>query len=318
MSQPVVLLYEPIHEQALGWLKQRAEVRLATSLNEDDLIGQVSDVEGIIIRANGRVSRRLMKAAPRLKVVGRHGVGVEAIDRHAAAEMGIRVVNTPESNVESVAEQVLGMMISLAKRLRQADQAIRAGDWNARHRLIGVELYAKHLGLVGFGRIGQRTAQMCHAALDMPVRYYDVAAYPEMEASLGARRVSLDEVLRDSDVVSVHVPLVADTRGLIDASALRKMKSTAFLLNTSRGPVVDQAALVVALKEGWIAGAGLDVSDPEPLPADHPLLGLENVILSPHMAAHTDEAMLRMAMVAEDVMAVIEGRPVRWPVEPPG
>lgn len=317
MSRPVVLLYEPIHEEAIELLSQSAEVRLAESLDEETLIQAVADVEGIIIRANGCVSRRLMEAAPRLKVVGRHGVGVEAIDRQAAAELGIVVVNTPDASIEAVAEQCLGMMIALAKRLPESDCALRAGDWHARYRLTGVELFGKSLGIVGFGRIGQRVAAICHHAFAMPVLYYDAVAYPQMEAELSARIVSLEELLASADFVSVHVPLLPDTHRLIDEVALYRMKPTAYLINTSRGPVIDQAALVRALQTGRIAGAGLDVFDPEPLPIDHPLFKLENVIVSPHMASHTDEALLRMAMVVKDILAVIEGRAPEHPVSPP-
>jgi D-3-phosphoglycerate dehydrogenase len=317
MSKPIILLYEPMHEKAVAWLAERAEVRMAPSLDEKALLPVVADVHGIIIRANGKVSRRLMQAAPGLKVVGRHGVGVEAIDRAAAAELGIAVVNTPFANDESVAEQCMGMMIALAKRLVEADRALRGGDWAARYRLTGVELQGKTLGLVGFGKIGQRLARMCRFGLDMSIGYYDALAYPQAEAELQAERRSLDDLLSTSDVVSVHVPLVPETQHLIGQAALRAMKPTALLINSARGPVVDQAALVMALQEGWIAGAGLDVFDPEPLPQDSPLLKMDNVVLSPHMAAHTDEALYRMAMVVTDVMAVLEGRPPDHPVPPP-
>jgi D-3-phosphoglycerate dehydrogenase len=314
MAKPVVLLYEPIHEKALALLQEKAEVRMAQSLEEDRLLEAVRDVEAIIIRANGTVTRRLMEAAPRLKVVARHGVGIEAIDRKAAAERGIAVVNTPFANDESVAEQCIGMVIALAKRIPEADRAMRAGDWEARYRLIGVEVAGKTLGLVGFGKIGQRVASIGQRGLGMSILYHDVVAYPGQEAALGARAVGLKELLEQSDFVSLHVPLVPATRGLIDETALRRMKRTAYLINTARGPVVDQAALTRALQEGWIAGAGLDVYDPEPLPADSPLLKMTNVVLSPHMAAHTDEALLRMAMVVTDVMAVLEGRQPEHPV----
>jgi D-3-phosphoglycerate dehydrogenase len=314
MPKPAVLLYEPIHERALSLLKERAEVRVAPNLAEDTLVAAVGDVEGIIIRANGKVSRRILEAAPRLKVVARHGVGVEAIDRQAAAERGITVVNTPFANDESVAEHCAGMMILLAKRILEADRAARSGDWDARYRLIGVELFGKTLGLVGFGKIGRRVAAIAHAGFAMPILYHDILAYPEAEAALQARRASLEEVLASADFVSVHTPLLPDTRGLINEAALRRMKPTAYLINTSRGAVVDQPALIRALREGWIAGAGLDVYDPEPLPADSPLLTMENVVLSPHMAAHTDEALFRMAMVVTDVLAVIEGRSPQHPV----
>lgn len=314
MSKPIVLLYEPIHPKAVELLQQHAEVRLATSLEEDALLEAVRDVEGIIIRANGKVTRRLMEAAPRLKVVARHGTGVEAIDRKSAAELGIVVVNTPDANVESVAEQCLAMMIILAKRILEADKALRCGDWDARYRLTGLELYGKTLGIIGLGRIGYRVAELCHASLQMPILYFDAVPNPRAESQLGARRVELDELLTSADFISIHLPLLPTTRGMINASALRKMKPSAYLINTSRGAIVDQAALIRALEEKWIAGAGLDVYDPEPLPADSPLLKLENVVVTPHMAAHTEEALLRMAMVVEDVIAVLEGRLPRYPV----
>jgi D-3-phosphoglycerate dehydrogenase / 2-oxoglutarate reductase len=317
MGKPIVLLYEEMHPTAVAWLRERAEVRMAESLEEERLIPAVVDVQGIIIRANGKVSRRLMEAAPHLKVVARHGVGVEAIDRAAAAQLGIVVVNTPYANDESVAEHCLGMMVMLAKRMAAADRAARAGDFAARYRLIGREVQGKTLGLIGFGKIGQRVAAMAHHGLQMPIVYHDILAYPQAEKELGAGRRSFEEVLGESDFVSVHTPLLPATKGLINEAALRRMKKTAYLINSSRGPVVDQAALVRALQEGWIAGAGLDVFDPEPLPADSPLTKLENVVLSPHMAAHTDEALLRMAMVVQDVMAVIEGRQPTHPVPPP-
>ena len=316
MTNPVVLLYEPIHTKAVELLEQHAEVRMATSLEQEALLQLVTDVEGIVIRANGKVTRRLMEAAPRLKVVARHGTGVEAIDRQAAAELGIAVVNTPEANVELVAEQCVAMMINLAKRIVLADKAIRGGDWSARYRLTGVELFGKTLGVIGIGRIGYRVAEICRMGFNMPILYYDVIPNSNAETRLGAARVELDELLARSDFISLHLPLVPATHGLIGSAALRKMKPGAYLINSSRGPVIDQNALIEALQQGWIAGAGLDVFDPEPLPADSPLLKLDNVVLTPHMAAHTDEALLRMALVVEDVIAILEGRPPKNPVSP--
>jgi D-3-phosphoglycerate dehydrogenase len=314
MSKPVVLLYEEIHRGALAILEERAAVHWTESLDEAALLEVVADVEGIIVRANGKVSRRLMEAATRLKVVGRHGVGVENIDLEAARDLGITVVNTPEANTQSVAEHCLGLMLALASQIVRADKAARRGKWHVRYQYIGTELQGKTLGLVGFGRIGQRTAALCHRALEMPVCYYDVLDYPGVEAELGARRLSLDELLSVADVVSIHVPLLPATRGLIGDAELRRMKPMAILINTARGPVVNQAALVRALTEGWIAGAGLDVFDPEPHPPDSPVFALHNVVVTPHMASHTDEALFRMALVARDVLAVIEGKEPRYPV----
>jgi D-3-phosphoglycerate dehydrogenase len=318
MSKPVVLLYEPIHQDALDLLEHQADVRWAEDLTEETLLKQVADVDGIIIRANGAVTRRLMEAAPRLKVVGRHGVGLETIDLQAAADLSVVVVNTPHANTESVAEHCLGMMIALAKHMRQADKALRAGDWHARYRFVGSELRGKVLGIIGFGEIGRRLATICRRGLSMSILYHDVEEYPDAAAELDARRVPLTELLDTADVVSVHVPLLPETRGLIGQPELTRMKTDAYLINSSRGPVVDQAALVRALREEQIAGAGLDVYDPEPLPAGADLLDLDSVIVTPHMAAHTDEALLRMAMVVTDVLAVIGGRPPKHPVPLPG
>lgn len=314
VSKPVILLYEDMHPRAMDELRRLVEVRMAQSLDEDDLVQVVADVHGIIIRANGVVSRRIMEAAPNLKVVARHGTGVEAIDRVAAKELGIVVVNTPEANVESVAEQCLAFMLILGKRVREADRALRAGDWEARYRLIGNELYGKTLGMIGFGRIGQRVAEMAHNAFGMDILYHDPVSYPEAEARLNARAVSLEALLEAADYVSVHVPLLPATRGMINAEVFGAMKPSAYLINSSRGPVVDQESLLEALERGLIAGAGLDVFDPEPLPADHPLYQMDNVILSPHMAGHTDEALYRMAQVYQDVIAVIEGREPKYAV----
>lgn len=312
--RPIVLLYEPIHADGVALLGEKAEILWAHSLDEDALLEQVPPVDGIIVR-NWKVTRRVMEAAPRLRVVGRHGIGVDQIDTKAARELGIVVVNTPGAATESVAEHSVGLMIALAQHVVQADRAMRAGDWQARYDLTGRDLQHKILGIVGCGRIGTRVATLCHMALQMPVLYHDIVEVPQAEAQLGARRVPLDELLQVADVVSLHVPLTPETRGMIGREALQRMKRDAFLINTARGSVADQAALIEALQKGWIAGAGLDVFDPEPLPPDHPLLQLPNVVVTPHMAAFTQEGLLNMAMgVVNDVLAVLEGSPPQHPV----
>lgn len=314
MPKPVVLLYETMHHRAIEILKKQAEIRIADNLEENAILQIIKDVDAIVIRANGKVSRKIMEAAPRLKVVARHGTGVEAIDLKAAAELGITVVNTPEANVESVAEQCLGMMIVLAKRILEADKALRHGDWDARYKLVGEELLGKTLGVIGMGRIGYRLAELCHTAFNMSIIYYDILVSVKAESELSAIQVDLSELLQQADFVSIHLPSLPATKGLLNRHTLRIMKPSAYLINSSRGSIIDQKDLFQALQEHWIAGAGLDVFDPEPLPADSPILKLDNIIISPHMAAHTDEALLRMAMVIEDVMAVIEGRPPKNPV----
>jgi D-3-phosphoglycerate dehydrogenase len=303
-----VLLYEDMHQAGKILLSERAEIVFARSLDEDDLTEQVKDVDAVIIRANGSVTARLMDAAPKLKVIGRHGVGIDAIDLDAAKERGIVVCNTPVANVESVAEQAVGLMLAVSKHIARADKAIREGRWHVRYAYIGQELYGRTLGLIGMGRIGGRVAEICHFAFHMPVVYYDILSYSQAEGRLGVRRLTLDEVLARADYVSLHVPLLPATRGLIGREQLGLMKKGAIVINTARGPIVDEAALVEALATGHLAGAGLDVYSVEPIAADNPLLHLENVVLTPHMSAHTDDALRAMSLVAEDVLRVLEGQ----------
>ncbi len=311
--KPTVLLYESIHADGLALLEEEADVRYAPGWSEAEVLPIVADVEGIIIRANGRITRRLMESAPSLRVVGRHGVGLDNVDVGAAAELGIYVVNTPDANAESVAEHALGLMIALSRRIVEGDRELRAGHWNARYALIGRELRWCTLGVVGCGRIGSRVAQMAHAAFEMEVLYDDVIPHPELEMTLGATRVPREGLLRRADYVTLHVPLIPSTQGLIGASELALMKATAFLINTSRGPVVDEDALMEALRSGRIAGAALDVYSTEPLPDDSPLLSTQNLLLTPHMAAHSEEALRNMSLVAEDIIAVLEGQePRHW------
>lgn len=303
-----VLLYEDMHAAGIEVLAEKADLVMARSLDEDILIEQVKDVDAIVIRANGAVTARLMDAAPKLKVVGRHGVGVDAIDLQAAKARGIVVCNTPDANLESVAEQAVGFMLAISKQILRADTALRQSRWNVRYEYIGQELFRRTLGLVGMGRIGSRVAEICHLAFQMPVLYYDVVAYPDLEEKLHAKKVSLEEVLEQADYVSLHVPLLPSTKGLIGKDQLARMKPGAILINTARGGVVDETALIEALDSGHLGGAGLDVFATEPTPADNPLFNSEKVVLTPHMAAHTDDALKAMSMVAQDIIRVLEGQ----------
>jgi D-3-phosphoglycerate dehydrogenase len=304
-----VLLYEEMHQAGTDLLAEKAELVYANSLAEIDLLEIMKDVDAIVIRANGAVSARLMEAAPKLKVVGRHGVGVDAIDLEAAKARGIVVCNTPDANVESVAEQAVGFMLTISKQILKADKALRQGRWGVRYEYIGQELFGRTLGMVGMGRIGSRVAEICHFGFHMPIIYYDVVQYPQLEEKLNAKKLPLDELLPLADYVSVHVPLLPSTKGMIGKEQIGKMKPGAILINTARGAVVDEAALVEALKSGHLAGAGMDVYEVEPTPTDNPLFQLENVVLSPHMAAHTDDALKAMSLVAKDILNVLEGRP---------
>ncbi len=311
-----VLLYEDMHEVGKALLREKAEILFATSLEETSLIKEVREVDGIIIRANGKADRKLMDSAPKLKAIGRHGVGVENIDLEAATEKGIWVVNTPDANDISVAEHFFGLALILSKMLKKGDFALREGRWEARYQYIGRELHGKTLGILGFGRIGRAVGRIGYKGFDMKVLYYDAVRYQEMEEEIKAEKVSLEDLLTQSDYVSINLPMLPATKGLLKGREFELMKPSAYIINLARGPIWDEKALYAVLKEGKIAGAGSDVYEVEPAMKDHPLLQLENFIGTPHMAAHTDEALRRMSLVAEDIIRVLKGEIPLHPVNP--
>jgi D-3-phosphoglycerate dehydrogenase len=312
--RPKVLLYEPIHQVGTKLLEQSCQLIYADSLEESRLLELVRDVSAILIRFNGRVSRKIMEAAPFLRVIGRHGVGLENIELAAARQLGIQVVYTPQANAVSVAEHFLGLALALAKHIPEAHRAIRQGRWQVRHELVSRELNGKTLGILGMGRIGQHTARLCRMGLEMRILYYDVQGYPEIEASLGARRVGIQELFSEADLIAIHLPLVEQTHHLVDETLLRLMKPTAYILNLARGPIWKEQDLARALREGWIAGAASDVFEEEPPQPGHPLLSMENFLATPHSAAHTEESLIRMSLVAADILRVLAGQPPEFPV----
>lgn len=308
-----VLLYEAMHAEGTRLLEEKCDVIYAKSFEESHLISLVGDVDAIVIRANGAVSRAVIDAAGRLKVIGRHGVGLDGIDLPAAKERAIKVVYTPVANTESVAEHFVGLALTLAKKMRSGDIALRGGKWNARYELIGTELRGKILGVLGFGRIGQQTARICRQGFAMPVLYHDAINYPQVEVELGAVRRTIKEVCRRADFVSINLPMIPETRGLVNADLIRHMKPSAFLINMARGPIWNEADVAEALTSGWIAGAGSDVFEVEPARPGNPLFAMDNFVGTPHMSAHTDEGMSRMSLVAKDVLAVLEGEKPEFP-----
>jgi len=312
-----VLLYEDMHEGGKALLREKTEVLFAKSLDEMSLIEETKEVDGVIIRANGKVTRKIMESAPKLKVVGRHGVGLENIDLEAAVEKGIWVVNTPDANDISVAEHFFGLAIILSKMLKKADIALREGRFEVRYQYIGNELHGKTLGILGFGRIGRSVGRIGHKGFDMKVLYYDALRYEETEKELKARKASLEEVLSQSDYISINLPMLPETKGLLGEREFGLMKPSAFIINLARGPIWDEKALHQVLKEKKIAGAGSDVYEVEPAAKGHPLFDLENFVGTPHMAAHTEEALRRMSLVAEDVIRVLEGKTPLHPVNQP-
>ncbi len=303
-----VLLYEPMHSKGIELLEEKCNLIYATSYEEEDLIGQAADVDAIILRANGSVSKAIIESSSKLKVIGRHGVGLDTVDLDTAKKCGVKVVYTPMANKESVAEHFVGLALMLAKKMRLADIALRDCQWQVRYEYIGTELCAKTLGVLGFGRIGQQTARICKHGFNMSILYYDQIDYPEAETELNAKRVDEKTLFSDADFISINMPLLPDTRHFVNAELLNLMKPSAFLINMARGPIWKEADVVKALKDKRIAGAGSDVYEIEPITPDNPLLKLDNFVGTPHMSAHTEEGMIRMSMVAKDVLAVLEGR----------
>lgn len=313
MTKPKVLLTDPFHPQGIELLKETAEVVFARGVDEDTLVEDARDVQGIVVRARGFISRRIMENAPQLKVVGRHGVGVDNVDVGAATALGIWVVNTPLATVEPVAEHAIALMLGLSKLVVRVDRLMRQGKWREQSDFRGRELKGKTLGIVGTGRIGTRVAEIAHLGFNMGILYADVVPNPRVD-DLGGRQCSLDELLKESDYVTVHVPLLPETQYLIGERELKLMKPTAYLLNLARGKVVNEAALIAALQSDQIAGAGLDVYEVEPLSPDSPLTRMENVVITPHMSSHTEEALLAMSMVTKDIVAVLKGQSPQFAV----
>ncbi len=302
-----VLVAAPLHEKAIEVLKDAGfDVVYEEYPDEERLVELVWDVEAVIVRSKPKVTRRVIEAAPKLKVIGRAGVGLDNIDLEAAKERGIKVVNSPAASSRSVAELAIGLIFNVARKIAFADRTMREGIW-AKKQCMGIELEGKTLGIVGFGRIGYQIAKIARA-LGMNLLLYD--PYPNFERAkeVGGKFVELEELLRESDVVTLHVPLLDSTYHLINEERLKLMKPTAILINAARGAIVDTEALVKALKEGWIYGAALDVYEEEPLPKDHPLTELDNVVLTPHIGASTVEAQMRAGVqVAEQIVEILKG-----------
>lgn len=312
-----VLVVEPIHDHGLALLAEAGPVLVAPDPKQETIAGLLAETAVVVLRAT-QLTGEMIAAAPHLRVIGRHGVGYDNVDVAAATRFGIPVVYTPEANSESVAEHALGLILALTKTIVSGDRLVRSGAYGSRHKLRGFELVGRVLGLVGCGRIGSRLAEMARSAFDMHVLAFDPYLEPDRADSLGIELLAdLTELLQRADVVSIHTPLNEATAGLISSDELAAMRPSAYLINTSRGGVVDEQALAAALGRGRLAGAGLDVLAEEPPSADHPLLDLDNVIVTPHGATQTEEALRRTSEhVAAGVLTVLRGERPQWCVNP--
>ena len=302
----ICLIPQPIHTLGLQQLRDNGL---------EPVVGEAAceavPTENVVaaIYRSGQFSRTRMVQLPNLRAIAVHGVGIDGIDLAAANELGIAVFNTPGANNRSVAEHALGLMFALTKRITESDRAVRNGEFSFRFQGGLRELSGATLGVVGFGAIGQIVATLAQA---MGMRVLVLSRRSEIElAELGLHKAqSLENLLTDSDIVTLHAPSLPETRHLIGAEQLKLMKPSAYLINTSRGALIDEAALINALQNGEIAGAGLDVFAVEPLPASSPLTLLPNVVLTPHAAASAEQALMRMASAtATGVVNVLNDSP---------
>jgi glyoxylate reductase len=323
MTRRRVLVTRVVPDAGLDPIRQACEVDLWTDElppPRDELLRRVAGVDGLLALLTDRVDDELLDAAgPQLKVVSNFAVGFDNIDVQALTRRRIPGGNTPGVLTETTADLAFALLMAAARRIPESVDYVRAGRWRTwgPMLLMGVDIHGGTLGIVGFGRIGREMARRARG-FGMEILYHDVhPASPEDEAQLGARRVDMAELLERSDFVTLHVNLTDETHHLIDAEALRAMKSTAVLVNTSRGPVVDPVALEAALRGGEIFAAGLDVTEPEPLPADHPLVGLPNCVVVPHIASASRVTRDRMAaMAAANLLAGVRGERLPTPINP--
>jgi D-3-phosphoglycerate dehydrogenase len=313
-----VLLDSPIHADALALLEREAKPLPLYEASVAELRQALPEADAAIVSTRFPIRAPEIELGCRLEVIGRPGAGVDSVDIAAADLAGIPVVYTPAGPTESVAEHVLCFMLMLAKQIRKADQAIRHGDFAFRTRATGTELLGKTVGIIGGGHIGSRVARICSTAFDMRVLLYDPYLTPAQAMACGGELCStLDQVMRESDFVTVHTPLTPETRQLVGEREIGLMQPTAFLVNTSRGPVVDESALTEALRAGRIAGAGLDVFESEPVDPGSPLLCMENTVLTPHLSSFTDEGRYRMGIaVVEQVLQVLRGERPQYLANP--
>lgn len=321
MSKPKVFVTRAIPEKGFEMIKDFCDVDLWQDdlpPSREELLQRVQGMDGLLCLLTDRIDGEVMDTAGgQLKVISNHAVGFDNIDVQAATARKIPVGNTPDVLTDATADFSFALMMAAGRRLLEADRFVRDGKWQTwgPMLLLGVEMKGATLGLVGFGRIGKAMARRA-AGFDMRVIYYDPTE-KKADPGFNATRVDFETLLEESDFLSLHTPLTPDTRHLIDSEALSRMKPGAVLINTSRGPVVDMEALYEALKSGHIFAAGLDVTEPEPLPLDSPLLTLDNVIIAPHIGSASKTARDKMSwMAAKNLIAGLKGEPLPNCVNP--
>ena len=293
-----VLVADAINEKGIENLKEVAEVVVDTSITPEDLVKTIGEYDGIIVRSRTKVTKEVIDKADNLKIIARAGVGVDNIDLNAATEKGIMVVNSPESTSITVAEHTMGLLLSMARKLSIADKSVKEGKWEKK-KFMGVELRNKTLGVIGMGRIGSQVVNRCKA-FEMDAVAYDPYLPEEVATQMGVELTDLETVLKKADFITIHVPLTPETKHLISYDEFELMKDGAFITNCARGGIIDEEALYDALKNEKISGAALDVYEEEPPAEDSKLFELDNIVLTPHIAASTKEAQRDAAIIVAD------------------
>jgi len=302
----------PLIEEERKILEKFANLKLAKSTAEDDLIAEVGDVDVIMV-VYAKITKQIIDSAKKLKGIVRYGIGVDNIDLDAATKRKIPVANVPDYCIGTVADHAFALLLTLSRKILIADKIVRTreyvGAWTSpSDKIKGVDLEGKVLGIIGLGKIGRSVAARARG-FGMEVIAYDPYVDKELANALNIKLVGLDTLLRESDFVSIHAALLPETRGIIGERELKMMKKTAYLINVSRGPIVQEKALCKALREGWIAGAGMDVYENEPPDPENPLFKLENVVLTPHIAWYTEEALRRLEMSAvNEAIRILQGQ----------
>ncbi len=300
-----VLIAENVVQEAIDMFKAAGlEIDIKPTIDGEELVKAIPEYHAIMIRSKPTVTRAVIEAGKNLKVIGRAGVGLDNVDRQAAKEKGVEVVNSPEASTISVAEHAIALMLSISRQIPAAEKSMRDGKWD-RKTFKGVEVHGKTLGIIGFGRIGREVAKMAKG-LGMKIITYDPQATSEDAEEYDCKLVKLDELFASSDYITLHVPNIPATQDMINKDTLAKMKKTAYLINTARGAVINEDDLYNALKDKKIAGAAIDVYKTEP-PTGSSLIGLDNIVLTPHLAASTKEAQVKAGtVVAEKIIKVLK------------
>jgi len=302
-----IVIVEPIHADGVKLLKKCGKViQLPPNSTSKDLLRVCRNADAFVTRGFVKIPAEVLEQAERLKVIGVHGVGIDHIDIDFAQKRGIQIVQTPKALTEAVAEFTIGLMLSLLRKIPAADTAVRSAEWNRKYGdLVGVDLMGKTVGIIGLGRIGSAVAKRLKA-FSVRLIYYQRGRNLKLEKQLGVEYASFHQLLKTSDIISLHVPLTPETHHMISHNEFKIVKHGVYIVNTSRGAIVDEKAMYEALASGKAVGAALDVFESEPLGADSPLIRLNNVILTPHLAASSTETLRRMAVtVAEEVIRVL-------------